>query len=199
MTRENGNTVGAWLAGILAAIISGVAVYYLTEGSWRPLTSRQDEPISQPSEPESTQPSESEPTRPSEARPSQPSKLQTFSDSDIGGIWQGTLVQNRAPITYDREFIYRLDLSKDGSQITGTSVIQNPQLPSSDVAHMEVRGNLSQGMLEFSETSILQASPINSQWCLKSFLLTHNKSENTLEGTWTSDGCSSGEIVLSKQ
>jgi hypothetical protein len=99
---EHSGGVGKWLAGIVAAVISGVAVFYMTEG-------RKTDP---PPTPIPTNPPviNSPEVFDSPAPPEPPQVL------DISGNWQGSLYQ-QLPNGTIAPYPYDLNLTQSGNSI----------------------------------------------------------------------------------
>jgi hypothetical protein len=210
MSSDNSN-MGKWLAGILAAIISGVVVFYLTEGQnsspetvdsqSSSQTSSEPEPPADPPEP-ITDPSEtsSEPEPP--ADPPEPTTDPSGTSSEpeqiaIGGNWQGVIYQ-ALPNGMIAPYTYELILSQDGNSFEGNSTIQAPAAYGYS-AVIKLRGSISDNTLSYDDGQMISSmAPPGWLWCQKSVKLTYDQNNDALQGTWTQAGCGSGTVSLSR-
>jgi|WetSurMetagenome_2_1015567.scaffolds.fasta_scaffold119925_2 hypothetical protein len=118
------------------------------------------------------------------------------SQGDLSGHWVGRLYQYGQSFSSVNTFSYALDLEQIGSEVEGTSRIESD----SYYAVMELSGSLSNGVLSFTETSILD-NEIPPEWyyILKEPTLNYiNASPKILEGTWISNEGYPGSIFLQK-
>jgi hypothetical protein len=180
---EHSSGVGKWLAGIVAAVISGVAVFYMTEG-------RKTEPLPTPisiDPPVIKSPEVFDVPAP----PKAPQVL------DISGNWQGVLYQQLQNGTI-APYYYDLNLTQNGNTIDGTARLQVPPPYGYGIA-MRIRGTLSSDVLNFDDGLVIaNSAPPGWLWCQKSVRLTYDQSNTTLQGIWSAPGCGSGQLNLSR-
>ncbi len=115
-----------------------------------------------------------------------------LSAQDFSGQWSGVLTQEGA----ENHFMYQLTLEKKGNGFSGTAC--------STTADGSVKVCfLLTGIPDGDELilqEIQQTHPDKPRWCLKYLKLNYsNQNEwETLEGTWTADGCRPGKLRLQK-
>lgn len=102
--------------------------------------------------------------------------------ADVSGSWTGTLYQ------FDDErtgtFLFKLNLSQDGSKISGISKI-NALEPSEAYAIMEISGSVNDRVLNFKELRSIEEYSPGSTFFLKNVNLRfEDEFPSTLEGDW---------------
>ncbi len=84
-------------------------------------------------------------------RSSESTAFNRDAEIDVSGHWDGKAYQSGQPAAYST-YPYSLDLTQTGSDVKGTSKISL----GSDYAVMDLSGSVSNGVLYFSETGILE-------------------------------------------
>lgn len=107
------------------------------------------------------------------------------------GQWTGTLTQPSGN-GHSKEYSYSLNLSLLGTSVSGTSRLQEMNLPY--YAVFVINGSVAGGKMKIVETRILeQYTPAGYQWYLKNVELEY--SNGVLTGKWNY-GSDQGEVVL---
>jgi Bacterial Ig-like domain (group 3) len=115
-----------------------------------------------------------------------------LSNSNVTGVWQGTLTQpsNSTYNTYN----FDMDLVQTQTSVTGTDVIQIPG--TAYIGELTLTGTVSGSTFTFQEQTFLIDDPHPGYyWLTKSGSLTVAANGDSMAGTWDSD---SGDITLSQ-
>lgn len=183
---SGGSGLLKWLAGILATVISSVAVFHLTKGPEAAQPPAQERYAGVVPAPSALVPRESR-----EPEPRQQSEM-----PDLGGIWRGALYQPTPAgvVAYP----YQVDLSQDGNAVEGTARLQAP-MPYGYYIEMNIRGSIRQGSLRFDDgPALVNSAPLGWIWCQKAVALRYDQATGSLQGTWEQPGCGSGQIQLAR-
>ena len=117
----------------------------------------------------------------------------SFSQTDFSGVWTGVVTQkNKAT-----GFFYQLNLSQNGSEVSGTSYSKTED--ESKSGEFEVAGVVENGELLLQEVN--QLKPKDEKWCMKNLKLklSDNQASVWVGGTWTATGCSPGKVRLERK
>ena len=112
---------------------------------------------------------------------------------NLVGTWTGEVTQEGK----DDKFIYTIYMEQIGQKIYGTSTSKSAKGGSD--AKFEIGGIWNGETMTLQE--VKQLEPPNAKWCLKHIRLNliFENEETLLKGTWEAEGCTPGEIVLSRQ
>jgi len=119
---------------------------------------------------------------------------------DIGGLWKGTITQNKGG--YRSEYTLELVLIQKGDSIQGRSYVFVDEI----YAEMDIKGDFHSGVyLQIKDTEILNHEELEGmEWCIKSYqlLLKKNGGDWSLEGHWQGNtsfsSCIPGRILLKR-
>ena len=190
---ESSGSFGKWLAGVLATVVSGVAIYQLTEGH--------KAPAAQPNPPAASAPASQSPglapqvsslaPLPAGEAPAQ------RREPNLSGSWQGQLSQLLADGS-SAPYSYTLELSQDGNALAGTAHLQMPP-PYNYWVTMKVGGAVHGATARVEDGMMLaNDAPMGWLWCQKTLTLDYDESSDTLQGSWSQPGCGSGHVSLSR-
>jgi hypothetical protein len=114
--------------------------------------------------------------------------------NNVSGEWSGRMTQPGNPQAKDGfNLVFRL--SQKGASVTGTSRIEVPQ--SEYFGVMTLEGTVNHDTLYIKDVAVIDEKP-RTRWCMKQAELFFNIRTNQLTGPWTAEGCSPGEIELTK-
>lgn len=109
------------------------------------------------------------------------STLNVLRYPDISGSWTGTLYQ----FDSGKTFLFNLDLSQDGSKISGISKINELKPRDKYCAAMEISGSVNDRILNFKELRSIEEYSPGFDFFLKNVNLKFDgKFPSTLEGYW---------------
>ncbi len=114
--------------------------------------------------------------------------------SNVAGEWNGRMIQPEGPRGQDG-YSLTLLLNQKDSVVTGTSRIDIPR--TEYFALMKLEGTMKDDTLYFKEVAILDEKA-RTRWCLKEGALRLDKDARRLAGSWTAEGCTPGEIDVTK-
>ncbi|MCB9300949.1 MAG: hypothetical protein H6566_09905 [Lewinellaceae bacterium] len=111
----------------------------------------------------------------------------------LEGHWEGYITQDGKPDT----FYYQVDIAQQGQSVSGESFSRTPD--GANTARFQFTGYWDGNELALQE--LKQLEPKSPKWCLKYANLRFRKTATMdhLEGTWKSDGCTPGQMVLRKR
>lgn len=124
-------------------------------------------------------------------------KDSTSPNTGLAGKWTGASLQPKT--SGNTEFDFSMDLTINGSTVTGTSHINVLNLPQY-YADFTVTGTATATTVDITETRITAQVPPNTggSWCLIHATLTLSSDGRTLAGPWTASGCAPGTLSLTR-
>jgi hypothetical protein len=113
---------------------------------------------------------------------------------NVSGEWSGKMTQPGNPQANDGfNLVFRL--GQKGASVTGTSRIEVPHSEYFGVITLE--GTVRHDTLYVKDIAVIDEKP-RTRWCMKEAVLFFDRKTNRLTGPWTAEGCSPGEIELSR-
>jgi hypothetical protein len=124
-------------------------------------------------------------------------KDSTSPNTGLAGKWIGASLQPKT--SGNTQFDFSMDLTINGSTVTGTSHINVLNLPQY-YADFTVTGTATATTVDITETKITAQVPPNTggSWCLIHATLTLSTDGTTLSGPWTASGCAPGTLSLTR-
>jgi outer membrane protein OmpA-like peptidoglycan-associated protein len=114
----------------------------------------------------------------------------------LDGAWQGILIQEN-PDKTTTNFAIWVDIKTNGTQLTGSFRSEQANSPYFKVS--KITGNINGSNVVFEEKIILSHNTQSGMsWCFLLANFVYNESEQKLNGTYRSEGCLPGELVLIK-
>tara|TARA_B100000809_G_C15140446_1_gene532982 strand:+ start:10394 stop:11233 length:840 start_codon:yes stop_codon:yes gene_type:complete len=112
----------------------------------------------------------------------------------LDGSWQGVLIQENLDKT-TTNFAIWVDVKTNGTQLTGNFRSEQANSPYFKVS--KITGKIDGSNIVFKEEEIIRHSTQSGMfWCFLLAKFVFNESEQKLKGTYTSEGCMPGELVL---
>jgi len=114
----------------------------------------------------------------------------------LDGAWQGVLIQNN-PDKSTTNFAIWVDIKTNGTQLTGSFRSEQANSPYFKVS--KIVGKIEGNSVVFEEKIIInQHTQDGMFWCSLLARFVFNESEQKLKGSYTSEGCTPGALVLVK-